>query len=185
MSLFLLFACGEIQAQAKKVQRAAIAAKEEAARPKVQCDGTFDTEPPHGCISGEIHCGDVIDGTTVGGDSNWDDDFYSGAFCFTAGLRHSASERVYDLKVPAHTAVDIRMDSDCVDLDVAAAAWKYEGSCPDTHHTIPECEGDTDKGGGRIHLEVFNPREFLVAVDGKNGATGPFRLTVVCGPLAH
>ena len=51
---------------------------------------------------------------------------------------------------------------------------------------MPECEGGNKVGGDRVHLQTFNnPRRYLVAVDGKKGVTGPFRLSVECAKIVR
>jgi len=143
-----------------------------------------ESTAPRGCISGALACGSVVAGTTLGGDSAFDDAFYAGAFCFPAGDHHAGSERVYTLTTPEDTEVVVHLTSSCVDLDLAAVAWDYEGSCPTEKHLISECEGDAKRGGdGTVRIESFSPRGYLVVVDGKNGAVGPFTLSVECRAL--
>ena len=36
--------------------------------PAVACDAEVPRNDPHGCLSGVLHCGDVVLGTTEGGD---------------------------------------------------------------------------------------------------------------------
>ncbi len=120
----------------------------------------------------------------MGGDSAWDDTFYATEFCIPTGDHHSGAERVYTLTAPENTQVTIQLASDCVDLDLIALAWDYEGTCPTAKHLIPECEADSKKGGyGTIKIQSFAERRYLVAVDGKRGAVGPFTLSVACAPL--
>lgn len=149
-----------------------------------QCATSVESPAPRGCVSGTLSCGGSVEGTTLGGDSAWDDAFYSKAFCFPAGDRHSGSERVYVLQLPELTEATITLKSDCVDLDLAAVAWAYDGrSCPSLGHAIAECEGDAKRGGGTVKLQAFKPRTYLVAVDGKAGAVGPYALSVACQSL--
>jgi hypothetical protein len=184
VTLLALFSCGELRQEAKRLASGAKKAGQEVA-PLVEadgpaCDARVDSGPARGCLSGVVTCGQTIEGTTVGGDSAFDDAFYASAFCFPAGDRHSASERVYLLNAPADSELTVSLASTCVDLDLAILAWNWEGSCPTENHPIPECEGDATPGGGTVHVSTFNARSYLIAVDGKKGATGPFRLTVEC-----
>lgn len=183
MILSTLLACQQLDATWTKAKNAAVAAKEQASIESLPCDADVPREEPHNCISGELTCGSVIEGTTEGGDAFWKDDFYSTNFCFPAGDDRSGPERVYLMKVGAKKDVRIRLDSDCVDLDVAAIAWEYEGTCPTVSHHVAECEANGRKGGGEVRLNTFNARDYLVVVEGKNKASGPFRLTVTCGDL--
>ncbi len=184
MMILALGGCREVQQAATKVQKLAMRAKEEATTPALACDAAVPNEEPQGCLSGTLKCGDVIEGTIEGGESNWSDDFYAGIFCFPAGDNRAGPERVYRLEAPANQDIHLKLQSDCVDLDIAALAWQYEGTCPGVNHLIPECEADAHVGGGDVHLSTFKARDYLVAVEGKNRKTGPFRLTVTCGPLA-
>ncbi|MDP2304849.1 MAG: hypothetical protein Q8P18_02345 [Pseudomonadota bacterium] len=181
-SLFL--GCREAQVAAEKVRRAVVSVKEEATTPAFPCDSVVSTDAPTGCLSGTLQCGDVIEGTTVGGDSNWNDDFYAGIFCFPAGDDRSGPERVYRFQAPANQDITIKLQSDCVDLDLAVLAWEYGGSCPGVNHLIPECGGENRTGGDVARINTFKPREYLVAVEGKRAKAGPYRLTVTCAPLA-
>lgn len=139
---------------------------------------------PRNCLSGALACGSTLTDTTLGGDSAWDDKFYATEFCMPTGDHHSGAERVYTLTAPENTQVTVNLYSDCVDLDLIALAWDYEGACPTEKHLVPECEADSKKGGnGTIKIQSFAQREYLVAVDGKRGAVGPFSLTVTCAPL--
>ena len=152
--------------------------------PAPECSTEGAPSPPRNCLSGALACGSKLTGTTLGGDSAWGDKFYATEFCFPTGDHHSGAERVYTLTAPENTQVTITLLSDCVDLDLIALAWDYEGTCPTEKHLIPECEADAKKGGnGTIKIQAFNERQYLVAVDGKRGAVGPFSLSVECAPL--
>jgi len=183
MILAALGACQQVNYVKQKASQYAEEAREAATTPALDCDSTYDQPTPDRCLSGTIKCGDTIEGTTEGGQSLWDDAFYSAKFCMPAGNRHHGAERVYRLDVPESQDVRIKLQSDCVDLDVVAVAWAYDGSCPTEAHIVNECEGDDHEGGGRIRINTFRARTYLVGVDGKDGATGPFRLSVACTDL--
>lgn len=179
-----LVGCNEVRGVATKMKRAAEDAKERASIPPMACDAAVDKSSPQGCITQEISCGDVIEGSTEGGDNLWADEFYAKHFCFPAGDNRTGPERIYVLKVPERQDVTLRLDSDCADLDLAAIAWAYDGTCPGVNHLVPECESNNSTdGGGKVRLNVFKARDYLVAVEGKNHASGTFRLTVQCQPL--
>ena len=151
----------------------------------VDCDESH--APPDatfGCYHKRIKCGDVIEDTTRGGKSHFDDDFYQrGTFTPQRNDYEDSPEAIYQLKVKPNTSVYLRLDSNCADLDIAAMPWN-ELTCPDTAHVegLPETEMNTKPDGGTIRLTtVTNPQTYLVAVDGKQGAYGNFRLTVTCG----
>ncbi len=180
--MLLLLACGRLADLASSVTEGGTT--EAAPAPVPDCASEVPAIPARGCVSGALACGSTISGTTLGGDSAWDDEFYSGAFCFPAGDHHSGSERVYTLTAPADTEVSVRLTSSCVDLDLVAVGWEYEGSCPTAKHLVPDCEGDSKRGGdGLIKIQSFIPRQYLIGVDGKRGAVGSFQLAVTCKPL--
>ncbi|MFZ5479153.1 MAG: hypothetical protein ACOZNI_20485 [Myxococcota bacterium] len=185
MNVLMLAGCIQAKMAWQKVEEKVAEAKERASIPPMECDAPVDEGEPVGCISGTLRCGDVVEGTTEGGDDLWDDPFYARHFCFPAGDDYGGPERVYRLEVPANQDVTIRLDSDCVDLDVAALAWDYAGKCPTVNHNIPECESTNRSGGGKVRLNTFKARDYLVVVDGKKRETGTFRLTVQCKDLVR
>lgn len=183
MIISLLLGCREAQVAVEKVKQVALAAKEQATREPISCDADVPDDAPKNCLTGTLRCGDIVDGTIVGGDEEWNDDFYASKFCFPAGDDRSGPERVYLFKAPANTDVTVRLQTDCVDLDLAAIAWTYEGTCPGVNHLVPECEGDAKPGDGKVRLNVFKERDYLIAVEGKRTQTGPYRLWVECHEL--
>ncbi len=191
MSLLLLvLACDQnpievVSRASRTVKMKAQHVAQEASREKMACDAEVPQPAVTGCLSGELRCGEVIEGTTVGGESSWDDRFYAAKFCLPALDDHGGPERVYRLVVPAYTHVSLWLESDCVDLDLIAASWTYDGRCPTESHSVPLCEADNNVGGDRVEIYEFKEREYLVAVDGKYRATGPFRLHVSCEELVR
>ena len=147
------------------------------------CDAEVDDKAPSGCMSGLLQCGQTIEGTTKNGNSDYNDAFYSNKFCFPAGDDRSGPERVYLFHAPAQQDILLKLQSDCVDLDIAAIAWSGDGSCPTENHLTPECEGQNHIGSDRVRLNTFKERDYVVVVEGKQGASGTFRLTADCVPL--
>jgi hypothetical protein len=185
----LLAGCGsggvsEIRRQVGKVVPAVEKAGAELTREKVPCEPAFKTPTPSGCSIQSLTCGSVVEGSTVGQGRRWGDDFYQSAFC--TPYRHAyeeGPEAVYRLEVPANIQADVRLDSDCAELDVVSMSWTDTSSCPTLSHTtrIRECEMDTHDGGGSIRMTTVNdPQVYLLAVDGQRGEEGNFRLTVTC-----
>ncbi|RME20197.1 MAG: hypothetical protein D6798_20965 [Deltaproteobacteria bacterium] len=89
---------------------------------------------------------------------------------------------IYRLELPADTKARVKLDSPCADLDLVSVAWKLDG-VPTVDHVnrIAECEMDTHRGGGAITLTTVNKAQtFLVAVDGKDGDEGNYRISVSC-----
>ena len=148
----------------------------------VDCDLKKGRSPRDGCLTKTVSCGDEIDGNTVGGRAHFEDEFYVAKFCLPQHNGYHGNERVYSLELPPNTGANIFLDSDCVDLDLFAFRWRYDGKCPTVSHTVSECEADGDDGDGVVHIEtVNNPGHYMIVVDGKAGVEAPFRLTVECG----
>jgi len=125
----------------------------------------------------------IIEGTTVGGKSNFGDTFYQKTKCTPQRNRYDDSpEAIYQLNVAGDTKVSIRLDSNCADLDPFAIYW-LRSDCPTAKHghSISECEMNDRPGGGSFILTtVTKPQTYLVGVDGKYGAKGNFRLEIRC-----
>lgn len=183
--LLVLLGCNDLSSLSRSLRQAADAAYAKATTPPMPCDAKVSTDPPKACLSGELYCGSVIEATTEGGEDLWEDSFYSTQTCHPAGSGYSGPERIYRLKVPAYTQVTVDLQSDCVDLDLAAIGWNYTGSCPTENHRIPVCDGSAKNGSDRLVIQEFKDRDYLIAVDGKYGKTGTFRLSIGCEPLAN
>lgn len=155
------------------------------AGPPLGCDEAPATPSPRGCVTGDVlSCDSVVTGTTAGGDAVIDNDFYVHAFCFPrSDGHHNGPERVYRVLVPEYQQATITLDSPCVDLDLVAVAYDWAGTCPSEEALVSECEANTRRSGGKLRIDVFNPREYLVIVDGKDGAVGPYTLDVKCTPI--
>lgn len=180
----LALACGPARCVGDRLRAEVASLEEDATGSPLNCDETPGA-PPSSCISGTLTCGGTVAGTTRGGDSNVSDPFYAGAFCFPSGDRHDGAERVYLLEAPPQMDVQVNLDSPCADLDIAAVAWNYDGRCPTENHPVPECEGSNARGGATLRLNTFQARDYLIFVDGKDGAEGNFRLQVSCTPLVR
>lgn len=181
----MAMACGPASCVRERIEAEVASLDEDLTAPAVDCDTTTPGPSPQGCLSGRLHCGDRIASTTIGGESNLGRAFYAGAFCFPAVDGHEGPERAFLLQAPPKKDITITLESDCVDLDIAAVAWSYEGTCPTENHPIPECEASNARGGGVLRLNTFQSRDYLILVDGKDGAEGPFRLKVDCTELVR
>ncbi len=179
--LVVVLGCSGARDVATTARQVAVETKEVITEPEMPCDKQVDNSPPISCISGRLTCGQIIEGTTEGGDSEWGDIFYAEKFCIPALDGHQGPERVYVFEAPAQASVAVKLVSECADLDILGLRYQYTGVCPDRGSAIPQCEGDNHRGGGKIMIETFDrPETWLIAVDGKGGATGTFRLKVEC-----
>ena len=152
--------------------------------PRVDCEEQrTPPKPVRGCVVEKVQCGDVIEGTTVGGPNNFGDDFFQGAYCTPQRNNYENSpEAVYQLRLEGNVKAVLRVDSNCADLDPFAFNWS-DSRCPTDQHrsNIRECEFDDKPGGGTIVLTtVDNPQTYMIGVDGKQGAAANFRMTIEC-----
>ena len=150
--------------------------------PPDPCLEATPTPAPQGCVMGTLSCGDTIQGNNEFGVPNFDDDFYQSKFCTPQRNKYAeAPEAIYMLDVPGDIKAVVTLTSECDDLDIVALSWNETGRCPNIKHNINECEMDTDFGGGSVMMTtVTRAQKYLIAVDGKNGATGNFELSVAC-----
>ncbi|MCB9777290.1 MAG: hypothetical protein H6742_01835 [Alphaproteobacteria bacterium] len=149
---------------------------------RMACDPPIATPSPTNGVVGSLTCGGSVEGWTGAGEMTWGDDFYQRAFCTPRRSDYDGSpEVVYELLLEADVQADIKLTSPCTDLDLVAVAWQV--GIPGLEHTgrIAECEMDAKTGDGKIRLTtVSKPQRYLVAVDGKEGNEGNFRLDVQC-----
>jgi len=149
------------------------------------CERSFPTDAPAGpaCLTGTLSCGDSVDGTLVGGRSEFDAAMYALWYC-TPNLDlepYDGPERVYAVELPAHTHASFVLQTPCADLDVFALYWPDADTCPDVTDPTREC----DAGDGSADIDVaeilsVEPERDLVVVDGREGEQANFRLTVLC-----
>jgi len=183
LGLLALTACDGFGRTAARVIPALEVLDPELASDPLPCDEPLPTRSPGSdCVIDELTCGDVIEGYSGAGQRLFGDAIYKNAFC-TVERNHydNAPEASYRLLVPSNRMAHVQLDSNCADLDVVAIAWEETDRCPTERHAIHECEMDVSSGGGRITVAtVDRPQRYILAVDGKNGAEGNFRLTVEC-----
>jgi len=181
--LSLLSACDSLQRTAARVIPVLELADPDLAADPVICDPAFSgPEPTVDCVIDEISCGTIIEANSSVGSNNWGDDFYRGIYCTPESHDYdNAPEAVYRLTIPPSMMATVQLDSNCVDLDVAGIMWGDEDVCPKLGQLLHVCEMDTSRGGGTIQMSaVDTPTQYLVAVDGKNGESGNYRLSVSC-----
>lgn len=183
----LTLACGnnsvsETTRQIAKVVPVVEKITDEVTREPVQCDKPFETPSARGCSIQTLTCGSVIEANNTNMPRRFSDEFYVSHFCVPE--RHyyeEAGEAVYRLELPANIKATVRLDNDCADLDVAAMSWADTSTCPSENtNRLSECEMTDPRHDEIVMTTVNNPQVYLVAVDGKQGATGNFRLTVKC-----
>ncbi|MDP2315972.1 MAG: hypothetical protein Q8P41_23955 [Pseudomonadota bacterium] len=149
------------------------------------CGAELSTAAPGGpdCYTEEIGCGDVLEETTEGGDSDYSGEAWESWYC-TPNLdrwEYTASERVYTMFIPERTTATFQFDTPCADLDLFVLFWQDEDTCPTSDNAIRECEAVDEEGnGGAVSVWSDVGAQYLVVVDGRGGETGNFRLSVAC-----
>lgn len=126
----------------------------------------------------------TIEGTTKGGANLMGDSFYQKAACTPqrTNFYRNSPEAMYQLHVAPNTLVEIRLDSNCADLDPFAYRWERTSPPTEKHARVSdECEMDVHQGDGKVVVTtVDNEQTYLIGVDGKNGEAGNFRMTILC-----
>jgi hypothetical protein len=149
------------------------------------CDTIEPGEAPAGpgCITGTIACGETVVGHTLGGSNNFNTAFYDAKFCTPGTTNHdSGEERVYTLQVPdGDHLVKVHLDTPCADLDLAAMRWEGD-DCPTIDNAIQVCDmwPKPNTEPELVKIVSRGAAQWLVVVEGKNDADGPFSLTVEC-----
>lgn len=187
-SVPLLLACGGVVDCGRTVNKVIPAVREldpEFNTKPVDCDRDFPKPAPRGCAISTISCGSTVEANNDNSFYHFDGEFYVAQKCAVERNGYDKGpDSPYFLEIPANTWVDIKLASDCADLDLFSATWDRMNQCPTTSHTnINQCEADISRRGGMITITtVSNPETHLVWVDGKFGATGNYRLEVECRP---
>jgi len=158
----------------------AAAATPEAA--PVECDTSMKVPRASGCAISTIACGETIEASNEGQAGHFDDAFYRQKFCTPRSNDYESSpEAVYALTVPANMKADVFLETPCDDLDLFSIRWPHADRCPSASTSTGECEGSTKDGADTVRImSVGKDEKHLVWVDGKQGATGNFRLRVEC-----
>jgi len=150
------------------------------------CDDLPDGGPVKGpgCITADIKCGDTIVGHTTGGSQSFDTKFYEKKFCTPALTDHSGGdERVYRLQMPdGEWTADVRLETPCADLDLAAMVFDGAEDCPTITDNVPRCEMWPKGRHKPEHVRLVSQRKttWLVVVEGKDEQEGAFALHVTC-----
>lgn len=150
------------------------------------CDRDINTGAPReDCVTDTIGCSQERVDTLVGGDSDFGAEEYEAWYCtYTGGDPWSGSERVYAFAHPGTGNVTFTLDSPCAEMDLAVVRWGYwatDRQCPTGASTlVSECEMDDGGGGGSVTVWNNEPADYLVIVDGVDGAQDNFALSVSC-----
>ena len=149
----------------------------------IDCDAPVDdlTWDSSTCIANELECGDSIVATNVGGPSTLDGGAYASFWaCAVVGTdSYTGSEQHFYFTHPGTGYIRIGLDSPCEDLDLFAVRFDG-GSCLQEGISIVECDGQVSSGGGWFYIWNNEPAGYVIVVDGANGETGPYGVTVNC-----
>ncbi len=146
------------------------------------CDQRLSSAPPGGpdCQTGTLVCGDSVTGTTEGGLSQLGGSSYLDWFCDPTPDAYAGPERVYLFVMEGRGQATVTLESPCVDLDLMVMHYGDEANCPSPGAGISECEASEKSGVDTVVVSAFERYAFYVVVDGKNGNTGNYRLSVSC-----
>ncbi len=145
--------------------------------------GAYPTpaEDPDACTVTPLSCGDVWQGTTVGGSSRFGYDTWQGAQCLDYLLGEVGSlagtERLFELTVAEGQGAVVRLLSPCARHDLRAVATSE--TCNDSPATCVTASGDFSVA--EVDLRgTLGGRRWEIIVDGYDGEQGNFQLTVTC-----
>lgn len=152
---------------------------------KDSCGGMTDGGPViDGCMTAEVHCGDVIVGHTRGGAQKLGTKFYEKYFCTPGTTNHDGGdERIYKLVVDKpQMRVLAYLDSPCANLDIAAFREGTGSTCPDVNGSIPRCEMQVKKEARKfVDIRDNDPTSYWIVVEGQGEADeGAFSLSIQC-----
>ncbi len=152
---------------------------------KESCGGITDGGPViDGCMTAEVHCGDVITGHTRGGAQKLNTKFYEKYFCTPGTTNHDGGdERIYKLVVDKpQMRVLAYLDSPCANLDIAAFREGSGSTCPDVNGSIPRCEMQIKKEARKfVDIRDNDPTSYWIVVEGQGDADeGAFSLSIQC-----
>jgi hypothetical protein len=147
--------------------------------------GTLNDGGPviDGCMTAEIHCGDVVIGNTRGGAEKLNTRFYEKYFCTPGTTQHDGGdERIYKLVVTEpQMRVLAYLDTPCADLDIAAFREGSGATCPNPDAEIPRCEMKVKKEAREfVDIRDNDPTTYWIVVEGKGEEEGAFSLSVQC-----
>lgn len=150
-----------------------------------ECAASTDGGPViDGCMTAELHCGDVVKGNTRGGVKKVDTRFYEKNFCTPATTKHDdGDERIYKLVVPdPQTRVIAYLDTPCANLDLAAWHDDNGSTCPTLEGDATPCEMSVKKGSRKfVDIRDNVPRTYWLVVEGQGAdVDGGFSLSIQC-----
>lgn len=150
----------------------------------VGCDATPTTPAPNAlgtCHTAELFCGDHIEHTTVGGSTDYSSSTYEAWQCFGQwgiGKDYSAPERSYFIAAPPGTQPVVTLTTKCHNFTLRQVMVSAFDECPNNAN-LPVCEGSRSSGAD-LSTTLFPGYNYMIVVDGIDGAQGAFSLDVVC-----
>ena len=131
-----------------------------------------------------------IQGTTIGGQKNFDNNFWVMSYCTPQRRGFGKSpEAIFRVELPAHSSVEILLTPLC-DADLVPFSFPWNNkTCPDADQRIgTSCDlwsPSATSTRPREHkvYTTKNPQTFFIGVEGLDGDQGNFDLTLQCdGP---
>lgn len=145
----------------------------------VDCDADYRTTVDT-CESGALSCGDTVYASNLGAPSALDGSNYSSFWaCQVVGFgSYLGPERMFEFRHPGTGDVRVALSSPCADLDLFVMRW--EDGCVRDDYPVNECEGAVGGGGGSITIWNNEPSRYLIVVDGPEGQTDNYAVSLSC-----
>lgn len=133
------------------------------------------------CLTEGLECGDIIQGTTVGGSNVFGYPEYEDMGCISISSDWSGSERVYRFRLPRDTEASLRVYTKCGEFRMRLL---NEDSCDAPRLTTTSCSVATQEIDDNVFASFLpasdQAKTFFVIVDGADAFEGNYALEVVC-----
>jgi hypothetical protein len=131
------------------------------------------------CTTDQVYCGDLIQATTVGGSTHYDEEHYEAFPCgANPGDDWGMPERVYAFRLPEGEAVRFTFYGPCDDMLMRIVQNSVCGEPRSANCLVPSVRG-TD-GGYYYDIPSGAMRDWEIIIDGRDGAEGNFAFRVEC-----
>ena len=133
------------------------------------------------CLTEVLECGDIIQGTTVGGSNVFGFSEYEDMGCISISSDWSGSERVYRFRLPRETEASLRVHTKCGEFRMRVL---NEDTCDAPALTTTSCTVATQEIEDNVFASFIpsssQSKTFFVIVDGAEAFEGNYALEVVC-----
>lgn len=142
---------------------------------------TLPAPAPDTCVVQELTCGQVLEGTTTGGTTEFTRTQWEDAMCLDYLLLDpahlDAPERVFSLQIPPRMFGSVTIES-CARLDLRSVSTPTD--CDTSPQNCSAASGDWDLATVNNLVGTNTGNRYEIIVDGYDGDEANFRLTVDC-----